>query len=71
MKKVQLNNLSKEELIAKQKSLKEELFKLNQQRYAGRVEKPHQFSLIRRDLARIQTLLRTQPQGMTGTPKGK
>jgi len=54
----QLRNLSREELSAKEKSLKEELFKLNQQRFSGRVEKPHQFSLIRRDLARIATLLR-------------
>ena len=58
MKIEQLRNLSREELSAKEKSLKEELFKLNQQRFSGRVEKPHQFSLIRRDLARIATLLR-------------
>ncbi|MDD5236653.1 MAG: 50S ribosomal protein L29 [Candidatus Omnitrophica bacterium] len=58
MKIEQLRNLSREELLAKAKSLKEELFKLNQQRFGGRVEKPHQFSLVRRDLARIATLLR-------------
>ncbi|MCM8770955.1 MAG: 50S ribosomal protein L29 [Candidatus Omnitrophica bacterium] len=58
MKIGQLRALSKEELLAKHKALKEELFKLNQKRYSGRVEKPHQFSVIRRDLARIQTLLR-------------
>jgi len=45
-------------LLQKERSLKEELFKLNMQRYAGRVDKPHMFSLLKRDIARIKTLLR-------------
>ncbi|MBM3243449.1 MAG: 50S ribosomal protein L29 [Candidatus Omnitrophica bacterium] len=52
-----LVNLSRQELIEKEKGLKEELFKLNLSRYSGRVEKPHMFSLIKRDIARIQTIL--------------
>ncbi|MFA5356106.1 MAG: 50S ribosomal protein L29 [Candidatus Omnitrophota bacterium] len=58
MKAKELRNLSKEELLQKERSLKEELFKLNMQRYAGRVDKPHMFSLLKRDIARIKTLLR-------------
>jgi len=58
MKIQELRNLPREELLQKEKSLKEELFKLNMQRYSGRVEKPHIFSLIKRDIARIQTILR-------------
>jgi len=57
MKKQDLKGLSKDELIQKAKTLRDEIFKLNQQRYAGRVEKPHMFGLIKRDIARIQTLL--------------
>lgn len=57
MKSQELRSLSKEELLLKEKSLKEELFKLNLQRYEGRVEKPHMFSLIKKDIARIQTIL--------------
>jgi large subunit ribosomal protein L29 len=53
----ELNSLSKEELLEKIKTLKSELFKLNLQRYAGRVEKPHMFSLIKKDIARINTIL--------------
>jgi len=53
----ELRSLSKEELISKEKTLKDQLFKLNMQRYSGRVEKPHLFSLLRRDIARIQTIL--------------
>jgi large subunit ribosomal protein L29 len=57
MKIQELRNLSKEELIQKEKTLKEELCKLNMQRYGGRVDKPHMFSLIKKDIARIQTIL--------------
>ncbi len=50
-------NLSRDELLEKEKNLKEELFKLNQGRYSGRVEKPHMFSRVKRELARIATVL--------------
>lgn len=48
---------SKEELIQKEKGLKEELFKLNGQRYTGRVDKPHMFTVIKKDIARIHTII--------------
>ncbi len=57
-KLTELRGKSKEELAQKEKGLKEELFKINAQRYSGRVDKPHMFSLIKKDIARIQTLLR-------------
>lgn len=53
----ELRNLSKEELLQKEKSLKSELFKLNQERFTGNVQKPHMFSVIKKDIARIETLL--------------
>ncbi len=52
-----LLNLSRQELLDKEKALKDELSKLNLARYTGRVEKPHMFSLIKKDIARIQTVL--------------
>lgn len=58
MKIKELRNLSKEELIQKERALREDLGKLTMQRYGGRVEKPHMFSLIRKDIARIKTILR-------------
>jgi len=57
LKAKDLRNMSKEELMQKEKALKEQLFKLSAQRYAGRVEKPHEFKLARKDIARIQTIL--------------
>ncbi len=62
MKIQELRSLTKEELQQKEKTLKEELFKLNMQRYGGRVEKPHMFSLIKKDIARIHTLLNTKKE---------
>ena len=57
MKTQELRSLSREDLIQKELTLKEELSKLNVQRYSGRVEKPHMFSLIKKDIARIKTIL--------------
>lgn len=63
MKIKELQGLSKEELFQKEKALHEELFKLNAQRYAGRVDKPHMYSLIKKDIARIKTLLNAKKVG--------
>ncbi len=62
MKTKELRNLTREELLQKEKSIKEELFKLNMQRYGGRVDKPHMFSLLKRDVARIETILQEKKQ---------
>jgi ribosomal protein L29 len=71
MKISELRNLSQGELLEKEKSLKEELFKLNMQRYGGRVEKPHLFSFIKRDIARIQTILNPVRNTKAITSKNK
>ena len=57
MKIKELRELGPEELTQKAKDLKKELFDLNFQRRHGRVEKPGRFRTIRRDIARILTLL--------------
>jgi len=57
MKAQELRNLSPEELLQKEKALLEELSAINMQRFSGRVEKPHKFKLIRKDIARIRTIL--------------
>jgi len=62
MKPQELRALSQEELMQKQKTLKDELAKLNLQRYSGRVEKPHMFSRIKKDIARINTILNTKKE---------
>jgi large subunit ribosomal protein L29 len=57
VKPQELRNLSEGELLEKEKSLYAELAKLNTQRYTGTVEKPHKFALVKRDIARIRTIL--------------
>jgi large subunit ribosomal protein L29 len=57
MKCEELRNLSKEDLIAKVASFKEELSKLNYMKHAGQVDKPHRFKELHRNIARIKTLL--------------
>ena len=58
MKTKDLRSLQAQELIEKEKTLKKELFDLNFQKRHGRVEKPGRFRMIRRDIARILTLLK-------------
>ena len=57
MKIKELNNLSEDELITKEKQLKKDLFDMESHRQMGRVEKPASFRNLRRDVARILTLL--------------
>ena len=57
MKIKELNNFSADELIVKEKELKKDLFDMESHRQMGRVEKPASFRNLRRDIARILTLL--------------
>ena len=58
MKVNQLRELSSEELVEKEKGFKKELFDLNFQRKIGNVEKPGRFRVLKRDIARVYTILR-------------
>jgi large subunit ribosomal protein L29 len=53
MKVSELRELSSDDLLQKEKTLKKDIFELNQQRELGAVEKPSRFSLIKKDIARI------------------
>ena len=57
MKIKEFNNLSADDLIAKEKQLKKDLFDMESHRQMGRVEKPASFRNLRRDIARILTIL--------------
>ena len=57
VKAKELKNLSVEELAAKEKQIKKDLFDLNNQRQLGRVEKPASFKQFKKDIARILTVL--------------
>ncbi len=57
MKIKELSNLTEDDLVIKEKQLKKELFDMESHRQMGRVEKPASFRNIRRDIARILTVL--------------
>lgn len=62
MKIKELTILSNEELIAKEKQFKKDLFDLNGQRTMGRIEKPANVRLLKKDIARILTVLNERKQ---------
>ena len=57
MKIKEFVNLTEDDLITKEKQLKKELFEMESHRQMGRVEKPAGFRNLRRDIARILTVL--------------
>ena len=67
MKVKEIRDLSPEDLLLKEKSLKKELFALNYQRKYSRVEKPGMFRTIKRTIARIKTIQNERRKDGTAT----
>ncbi len=57
MKIKEIKELSVEELQARKRELKKEGFNLRLQQQTGQLEKPSQIRSIRREVARIETVL--------------
>lgn len=57
MKINELRELSVAELVARTRELKDELFHLRIQKTTGQVESPSQIRNLRKEVARIETLL--------------
>ena len=60
MKINEIIELSTEEMVAKEKELKKELFNLRFQLATGQLENTAQLSKVRKTIARIKTVLREQ-----------
>lgn len=58
MKASELKELTVEELNAKLKELKEELFNLRFQLAINQLDNPMRIGAVRKDIARVQTVLR-------------
>ena len=58
MKGSELKELSQDELTQKLRDLKEEYLNLRTERALGRLGQPHRFRLVKRDIARVMTILR-------------
>jgi large subunit ribosomal protein L29 len=63
MKVKELRDLSDQDIIQKKNELKQQLYNLNYDRRMGRVEKPHMFRIIKRDIAKIETILNERKRG--------
>ena len=60
MKTQEIRKLSKEELEEKIKTGKAELLDLRMQNARGTLEKPDKIKLLRKDIARMKTILKEQ-----------
>ncbi len=58
LKAKDLRQMSEEELVAKLRELRRELFQLRMDKALAKLEQPHRFKEVRRDIARILTVLR-------------
>ncbi len=58
MKAVELREMDSDELRIKVKELDDQLFRMRIQKSMGQLEAPSKVRSVRRDLARVQTVLR-------------
>ena len=61
MKIAEVRNLTQDQLGETLLNLKKEQFNLRFQRATGQMEKTHRVNEIRKDIARIKTVLRSKP----------
>ena len=65
MKAAELRDLTADELGARERDLADQLFRLRIQKSMGQLETPIKLRSVRRDLARVKTMLR-QKSGVRG-----
>jgi len=58
MKAKEIKELSIEEIQQKLRSSREELFKLRMRKQMGQIENPSQLRVLRRTIARIETIIK-------------
>lgn len=57
MKIADIKELTSAELLTRKRELREEIFNLRIQKQGGQLEKPHMLRTLRRNVARIETVL--------------
>jgi large subunit ribosomal protein L29 len=57
MKMKEITELSMDELLTKRRDLRQESLHLRLQQQSGQLEQPSRLRLLRRDIARLETLL--------------
>lgn len=69
MKTKEIRELSQAELVARKHELREESFHLRIQQQSGQLEKPSTLRDIRREIARIETVLTQKTKAATAAAK--
>ncbi len=62
MKFKEIMEMSSDELLTKKRDLRQESLHLRLQQQSGQLEQPHRMRLLRREVARIETVLTTRNQ---------
>ena len=65
----ELRNLTDDELVGKLRESKEELFNLRFQSATGQLESHGRLRAVRKDIARIYTIMRERELGITTAPQ--
>ncbi len=63
MKAAKVREMGKDELVAEEKKLQEQLFRLRVQKSIGQLDNAVKLREIRRDIARVKTVLREKQVG--------
>jgi large subunit ribosomal protein L29 len=63
MKAGELRDLGADELVTKERELNDQLFRMRIQKSMGQLEAPEKMKTVRRDLARVKTVLRQKRAG--------
>ena len=66
MKATEIREMSNEELMKKLEEFKSELFVLRFQNETGQLENPRKINLIKKDIARVKTVLRERAADVNG-----
>jgi large subunit ribosomal protein L29 len=69
MKITEVRNLTDPELAAKKKEARQEYFNLRLQQQTGALEKPSRLNEVRKDVAKIETVLSERRLGLKVTSK--
>ncbi len=71
MKAKELFDMTNKELEVKLDSLKQELFNLRFKHATGQLENANQLNVIKKDIARVKTVLRQRELNISTEPKSK
>ena len=63
MKAAELRDLGADELTIRERDLNDQLFRMRIQKSMGQLEAPEKMKTVRRDLARVKTVLRQMKAG--------